>query len=151
MLGLWSGRHRPRARHSQKPVRPTRGEQKLVARTRRGDTGWDVSQSGFYDDNILCSAHEERLGRFDDYAFRFCRASEHGQPRGRYRLLSAMIAQSCSLAFPVRSSGGWPRLAQLRTAFQRRNLSDLQFLYHLARVRSAFDRAGVRLRVVCNP
>jgi hypothetical protein len=53
--------------------RLTRGEQRMVARTRRGDTGWEVSQSGFYDDNILCSAHEECLGRFDDYAFRFCK------------------------------------------------------------------------------
>jgi hypothetical protein len=53
--------------------RLTKGDRKLVARTRRGDTGWDVSQSGFYDDDILCSEHEERLGPFDDYAARFCR------------------------------------------------------------------------------
>ena len=28
---------------------------------------------------------------------------------------------------------------------------DLQFLYFLASVRSTFDRAGVRYRIICNP
>ena len=37
------------------------------------------------------------------------------------------------------------------TAFARRNNQDLQFLYFLASARTAFDRAGVRYRIVCNP
>jgi hypothetical protein len=36
-------------------------------------------------------------------------------------------------------------------AFQNKNLPNLQFLYYLATLRSSFDRAGVRLRIVCNP
>lgn len=38
-----------------------------------------------------------------------------------------------------------------KNAFANKELSDLQFLYYLATVRSTFDRAGVRLRIVCNP
>jgi len=37
------------------------------------------------------------------------------------------------------------------SAFQNRSLSNLQFLYYLATLRSTFDRAGVHLRIVCNP
>jgi hypothetical protein len=51
-----------------------KGWRPMVARARRHDNGWDESQSGFYDDRILCERHEARLGRFDDYAVRFCRA-----------------------------------------------------------------------------
>lgn len=37
-----------------------------------------------------------------------------------------------------------------QAAFERRNNQDLQFLYFLASVRTSFDRAGVRYRIVCN-
>lgn len=38
-----------------------------------------------------------------------------------------------------------------RTAFERRGVHDLQFLYLLASLRTTFDRAGVPLRIVANP
>lgn len=38
-----------------------------------------------------------------------------------------------------------------KKAFAKRSISDDQFIYFLASVRTNFDRAGVRLRVVCNP
>src|SRR5262249_5600873 len=48
-------------------------------------------------------------------------------------------------------SAGLVGHAAANDAFQNRTLSDLQFLYYLATVRSSFDRAGVRFRLVCNP
>jgi superfamily II DNA or RNA helicase len=38
-----------------------------------------------------------------------------------------------------------------KKAFTRRSTQDLQFLYFLAGARTAFDRAGVRYRIICNP
>ena len=35
--------------------------------------------------------------------------------------------------------------------FTNRAIPDNQFIYFLASVRTSFDRAGVRLRIVCNP
>ncbi|MBI1198540.1 MAG: DEAD/DEAH box helicase [Phenylobacterium sp.] len=48
-------------------------------------------------------------------------------------------------------SAGLLSHAAAQQAFQTRSVADLQFLYYLATVRSAFDRAGVRFRLVCNP
>lgn len=62
--------------------RIAKGAKPKVLRTRRGDNGWEESQSGFFDDRLLCAKHESRLGRFDDYAARFCRAF-HSQAERR--------------------------------------------------------------------
>ncbi|MBR0684075.1 DEAD/DEAH box helicase family protein [Roseomonas eburnea] len=66
------------------------------------------------------------------------------------RLCDALSNSLFTTEIVVLSSGLLGQGAALK-AFQNRSLSDLQFLYYLATVRSVFDRAGVRFRLVCNP
>ena len=50
----------------------------------------------------------------------------------------------------VMMTSGLLSSAAAQKAFNRRNTQDLQFLYFLAGARTAFDRAGVRYRIICN-
>ncbi|WP_158918704.1 DEAD/DEAH box helicase [Caulobacter sp. S45] len=81
---------------------------------------------------------------------RLWKAPQGGIAEAHQRLRQALADPHYTTEIVVLSSGLLSQRAA-ETAFQRRNLADLQFLYYLASVRSAFDRAGVRLRVICNP
>jgi hypothetical protein len=59
-----------------------KGTRPKVVRTRRRDFGWDESQSGFFDTRLLCNDHEKQLGKFDDYAARFCRTFKRAADTG---------------------------------------------------------------------
>ena len=47
---------------------------KAFVMSRRDDDGWIETQSGASDQQILCEAHEAKLGRVDDYAVRLLKA-----------------------------------------------------------------------------
>lgn len=112
--------------------RITKGALPKVIRTRRRDNGWDESQSGFFDDRILCAKHEARLGRYDDYAIRFCRAfkeqADDGMsvvtvPNPRPELL---VGFACAVVWRMAASRSDLNPAQTLGAFAKR-LADLLF------------------------
>ena len=53
-------------------VRRIRGDDKHVTQGDRVRLGVKLTQSGPWDDSILCDTHESLLGPFDDYIARFC-------------------------------------------------------------------------------
>jgi hypothetical protein len=57
-------------------VRRIRGDEKAVFEGNRAQPGLRLSQSGLWDDAILCDKHEARLASADDYIARFCRRFE---------------------------------------------------------------------------
>jgi hypothetical protein len=67
-----------------------------------------------------------------------------------YRLQNALADPLYRTEIVVLSAGLLGRGEAVKS-FARRDVGDLQFLYYLASFRSTFDRAGVRLRIVCNP
>lgn len=132
--------------------RLTKGEQKLVARTRRGATGWEVSQSGFYDDDILCEVHEQKLGRFDDYAFRFCREFQARTAKGavivtlRNERPELLVGFACAVVWRMAASrsksGPQEMLGDFATRLQALIFDDVPFDPLLLLSRNAFHIGG---------
>jgi hypothetical protein len=90
----------------------------IVGSRANGEAGFTFPQSGFWDDTILCAAHDSRLGKFDKYAARFCRdfksALEAGQavaaiPNPRPDLL-VDFAGACVWRMAVSRTGHQPKL-----------------------------------------
>ena len=68
-----------------------------------------------------------------------------------HRALAAALADPSYRKEVVMMTSGLLSSVAAKKAFTRRNTQDLQFLYFLASARTAFDRAGVRYRIICNP
>ena len=74
-----------------------------------------------------------------------------GKPERAYEhLMSALANPSYTKEIIMLTSGILSASAAMR-AKQQADQRDLQFIYFLASVRSTFDRAGVRLRIIANP
>lgn len=67
-----------------------------------------------------------------------------------HQALAAALADPSYRKEVVMMTSGLLSSKAANTAFTRQNTQDLQFLYFLAGVRTAFDRAGVRYRIICN-
>ncbi|MNI72063.1 hypothetical protein D3C73_1279830 [compost metagenome] len=68
----------------------------------------------------------------------------------RDRLIEALADPTFQREVVIQTAGLLSHQAA-KNAFANRKVADEQFIYFLASVRSSFDRAGVRLRIVCNP
>lgn len=66
------------------------------------------------------------------------------------KLIKALANPSYTTEVIMLTSGILSKKAASK-AFKIRSQGDLQFLYFLASVRSSFDRAGIRFRIICNP
>lgn len=68
----------------------------------------------------------------------------------RDRLIEALADPTFQREVVIQTAGLLSHKAA-KDAFANREVADQQFIYFLASVRTSFDRAGVRLRIVCNP
>jgi hypothetical protein len=68
----------------------------------------------------------------------------------RERLIEALADPTFRREVVIQTAGLLSHQAA-KDAFANRGVADQQFIYFLASVRTSFDRAGVRLRIVCNP
>jgi len=68
-----------------------------------------------------------------------------------HKRLIAALANPTYTREVIMFTSGILSAAAARKAYEGGNQHDLQFVYFLASVRSTFDRAGVRYRIICNP
>jgi superfamily II DNA or RNA helicase len=71
--------------------------------------------------------------------------------QGAHARLIAALANPAYTKEVIMLTGGILSAGAARSAHGSAEPRDLQFLYFLASVRSTFDRAGVRFRIICNP
>jgi superfamily II DNA or RNA helicase len=71
--------------------------------------------------------------------------------RTAHAQLIAALANPTYTKEVIMLTGGILSASAARAAHASTDQRDLQFLYFLASVRSTFDRAGVRYRIICNP
>jgi superfamily II DNA or RNA helicase len=81
---------------------------------------------------------------------RLWKSQSGGIVEARERLLAALADPTFTREVVILTVGLLSQSAADQ-AFKNRSVPDDQFIYFLASVRTSFDRAGVRLRVVCNP
>ncbi len=99
------------------------------------DTDWSVILSNAGNAKIERSRLLKGKGTIDD----------------AHRLLADALADPAYRKEVVMLTSGLLSVDAAKKAFDRKNTQDLQFLYFLAGVRTAFDRAGVGYRIICNP
>ncbi|HEK0800267.1 TPA: DEAD/DEAH box helicase family protein [Proteus mirabilis] len=68
-----------------------------------------------------------------------------------HKILANALADPSYRKEVVMMTSGLLSSKAAQKAFTRKSTQDLQFLYFLAGARTAFDRAGVRYRIICNP
>lgn len=68
-----------------------------------------------------------------------------------HKRLNAAFADPTYAKDVVMLTSGMLSKAAAYEAYEQKDQADLQFLYFLASVRTSFNRAGVRYRIVCNP
>jgi hypothetical protein len=71
--------------------------------------------------------------------------------RAAHAKLISVLANPTYTKEIIMLTGGILGAGAARAAHASTDQRDLQFLYFLASVRSTFDRAGVRYRIICNP
>lgn len=119
---------------------------------------WNADWSVFLDGTSKDPRTREgrRIGTRIDRGHKVSRSRLWKAPRemtieaARERLIEALVDPTFQREVVIQTAGLLSYNAA-KDAFANRGVADQQFIYFLASVRSSFDRAGVRLRIVCNP